>query len=268
MTLRILSCLLLACLVAACGTHRAYGPSIAGGGAPKLGKPYHVNGVWYYPEDDPAYDEIGMASWYGPGFHGRSTANGERYDMNALTAAHRTLPMPSHVRVTNLANGRSLVLRINDRGPFAKGRIIDVSRRAAQLLGFKGQGVTRVRVVRVAPDGAPLQAPRRAIAQASAPSKSGVFVQVIALSDLDRALALLATLEPRQEASVEEVVVDGRRLYRVRFGPYGDLGKAQLRLAAAQRAGYADARIFTRTESAFSPSVGDRRCNYRETLFS
>jgi rare lipoprotein A len=112
----------------------------------KIGNPYQINGIWYYPAEDYEYDETGIASWYGAQFHGKTTANGETYDMNALTAAHRTLPMPSFVRVTNLENGRSLVLRLNDRGPFAKGRIIDVSRRGAQLLGFQRQGTARVRV--------------------------------------------------------------------------------------------------------------------------
>jgi rare lipoprotein A len=109
-------------------------------------KPYEVNGVWYYPKVDYAYAETGTASWYGPGFDGRATADGETYDMNGLTAAHKTLPLPSVVTVTNLQNGRELRLRVNDRGPFAGDRLIDVSRRAAQLLGFARQGTAPVRV--------------------------------------------------------------------------------------------------------------------------
>jgi rare lipoprotein A len=115
-------------------------------GAYKLGKPYQVGRAWYYPKADYGYDETGIASWYGPGFHGNPTANGETFDQNALTAAHRTLPMPSMVRVTNLDNGRSIKVRINDRGPFKNGRIIDLSRRAADLLGFRRQGTAKVRV--------------------------------------------------------------------------------------------------------------------------
>ncbi len=120
-------------------------------GGYKVGDPYQINGTWYYPAEDYGYSETGIASFYGgeskgTNFHGRNTANGELYDMNSLTAAHQTLPMPSLVRVTNLENGRSLVLRVNDRGPFVRGRIIDVSRRSAQLLGFDGQGTARVRV--------------------------------------------------------------------------------------------------------------------------
>lgn len=121
-------------------------PEVSGRGDYKIGKPYQIMGVWYYPKVDYDYTETGIASWYGPNFHGRPTANGERFDMNALSAAHRTLPLPSFVRVTNLENGRSIVLRVNDRGPFAHGRIIDVSRRASELLGFKIQGTARVRV--------------------------------------------------------------------------------------------------------------------------
>ncbi len=112
----------------------------------KIGSPYQVSGAWYYPKVDYSYAETGIASWYGPGFHGKSTANGESYDQNALTAAHRTLPMPSMVRVTNLDNGRSVKVRINDRGPFKNGRIIDLSRHAADLLDMRRQGTAKVRV--------------------------------------------------------------------------------------------------------------------------
>lgn len=112
----------------------------------KVGNPYQINDVWYYPKVDYDYDETGIASWYGEAFHAKMTANGETFDMNDLTAAHRTLPMPSLVRVTNLDNGRSMVVRINDRGPYAAGRIIDLSRRSAQLLGMDKAGTAKVRV--------------------------------------------------------------------------------------------------------------------------
>lgn len=112
----------------------------------KVGKPYKVLGKWYTPREDYALVETGIASWYGPNFHGKMTANGEIFDQNELTAAHRTLHMPSIVRVTNLENGRSLVVRVNDRGPFKRGRIIDLSKRAAELLGFRQKGTAKVRV--------------------------------------------------------------------------------------------------------------------------
>lgn len=125
---------------------RATSAGSAGQSVYKVGKPYKVNGAWYYPAVDYDYSETGIASWYGAKFHGRRTANGEVYNMDELTAAHRTLPLPTLVRVTNLENGRTLVLRVNDRGPFARGRIIDVSRRAAGLLGFRSRGTASVRV--------------------------------------------------------------------------------------------------------------------------
>lgn len=112
----------------------------------KIGKPYEIEGRRYVPAHNPVYTEEGVASWYGPGFHGRSTANGERFDQNGMTAAHRTLPMPSMVRVTNLENGKSAVLKVNDRGPFKKDRIIDLSKGAAQHLGVMSRGTARVRV--------------------------------------------------------------------------------------------------------------------------
>ncbi len=122
-----------------------------GGGYYTVGQPYRVAGKTYVPRDNPRYSKVGLASWYGSAFHGRLTANGEVYDVNGLTAAHPTLPLPSYVRVTNLENGRSLVLRVNDRGPFAHNRLIDVSAHAADMLGFKGKGTAKVRVDYVGP---------------------------------------------------------------------------------------------------------------------
>ncbi|MDD2761877.1 MAG: septal ring lytic transglycosylase RlpA family protein [Methylomonas sp.] len=112
----------------------------------KVGKPYTVMGKTYYPKETYNYTETGIASWYGPGFHGKKTASGETYSQLELTAAHRTLQMPSLVRVTNLENGRSVVVRVNDRGPFARGRVMDVSERAAGLLDMKRAGTARVRL--------------------------------------------------------------------------------------------------------------------------
>ncbi len=112
----------------------------------KIGKPYTAFGVSYVPQDYESFEEIGTASWYGEDFHGKKTANGEIYNMGDLTAAHPTLPLPSLIKVTNLKNGKSQILRVNDRGPFAKNRIIDVSEKAAEILGFKGNGTTEVKV--------------------------------------------------------------------------------------------------------------------------
>lgn len=121
-------------------------PVPKGGGTYRIGKPYTVAGRVYVPEEDPDYRAEGMASWYGDDFHGRLTANGEVFDMASLTAAHPTLPIPSYARVTNLRNGKSLVVRVNDRGPYHGNRLIDVSNKAAELLDFKSNGVAKVRV--------------------------------------------------------------------------------------------------------------------------
>jgi rare lipoprotein A len=125
-------------------------PVPKGGGTYRVGKPYTVAGRVYVPEEDTLYRAEGLASWYGDDFHGRQTANGEVFDMASLTAAHPTLPLPSYARVTNLGNGKSLIVRVNDRGPYHGNRLIDVSNRAAELLEFKGNGVARVRVEYVA----------------------------------------------------------------------------------------------------------------------
>jgi rare lipoprotein A len=148
--------MLVALMLGACASDKT-GP--AAGGVYKVGQPYEVNGNWYYPQEDPLYDETGIASWYGHEFGGRRTANGEVFDPKLVTAAHKTLPMPVNVRITNLENGRQVVARVNDRGPFKASRLIDVSERAADLLAFKAKGMARVRVqfigVADLPDGRP-----------------------------------------------------------------------------------------------------------------
>lgn len=144
-------------LLSACGTSTPYHETLKDRPVPvtqgiyKVGNPYRIKGILYTPAEDPDYDEVGIASWYGPNFHGKLTANGETFNQFQMTAAHPTLPMPSMVRVTNLENGRSVVVRLNDRGPFANDRIIDMSKRGAELLDFKRQGTARVRVTYLGP---------------------------------------------------------------------------------------------------------------------
>lgn len=128
-----------------------------GGGRYHVGKPYQVAGRWFTPKEQPNYDKVGNASWYGEAFHRRRTSNGEYFDMHEFTAAHATLPLPSYVRVTNINNGRSIVVRVNDRGPFVGTRIIDVSKRTAEALDFKRKGTERVRVKYLGP--APIDDP-------------------------------------------------------------------------------------------------------------
>ena len=235
-------------------------------GTYKVGSPYQIEGVWYYPAEEPDYGETGIASWYGVPFHGKRTANGAIYDMNALTAAHRTLPMPFHVRVTNLDNGRSLVLTINDRGPYARGRIIDVSRRAAQLLGFQKKGTALVRVEAVAGQGRrqPLiaevedpEAPslpasptgsveRQALSEiASIDSGEGLsmFIQAGAFSSPDNAQRLSDALAQFGEARTTMVTVDGTAVYRVRLGPVTTLEGAEALLERIIGAGHLDAHL-------------------------
>ncbi len=117
-----------------------------GGGVYRVGNPYVVAGRTYVPEENPHYNAVGLASWYGDDFHGRYTANGEIFDMNAITAAHPTLPLPCYVRVTDLENHRSIIVRVNDRGPYVGDRVIDLSVHTAKLLGFYGKGVAKVKV--------------------------------------------------------------------------------------------------------------------------
>jgi rare lipoprotein A len=165
----------------------------------KVGLPYVIGGVTYYPREVDSYDETGIASWYGAEFHGRSTANGETFDKFDLTAAHTTLPLPSLVRVTNLENGRSIVVRVNDRGPFHDRRIIDLSRRAAQLLDMERAGIARVRVQLLAKESFALQQAAREgrIMQASA------VLENPSAPAPDRALEPTVGAAPRTPVEVE-----------------------------------------------------------------
>jgi peptidoglycan lytic transglycosylase len=160
-------------------------PVPKGGGSYRVGRPYTINGRTYVPHENPNYRADGVASWYGPDFHGRLTANGEVYDMHGISAAHPTMPLPSYARVTNLENGRSIVVRVNDRGPYAHERIIDLSIGTAKALKLYGSGLARVRVEYVgrAPmegsddrmllatlrDGTPAPAPSRVMIAATKP---------------------------------------------------------------------------------------------------
>lgn len=267
-------------------------------GVYKVGAPYQIGDTWYYPAEQPDYDETGIASWYGPTFYGRATANGERFDANALTAAHRTLPMPVNVRVTNLDNGKSLIVRVNDRGPFAKGRIIDLSEHAATLLGYKSQGTARVRVTfvsradlmngspssvspeiaaavqaaptnrvassdlepivgtQVAPPVANTDLPAAPIRTADAavatqptgivttvpvPAATHLYVQAGAFSSYANAVRLQARLGAGLQIS--STSQNGQRLYRLRMGPFDEVGEADRALARLSSLGSNDARI-------------------------
>jgi len=224
------------------------------GVARKVGKPYKIAGVWYYPKEEENYDEIGLASWYGEDFHGKKTANGEYFNMNALTAAHKTLPLPTFVKVTNVTNGRSILLRVNDRGPFVGDRILDVSRRAAQLLGFQKQGVTRVRIQAVDEDGRlPRNVRSRRLVQTAknqqTPDQTEAethFIQVGAYSKRDNAQVQASKLKRSgHKANVESAESDGRKFWRVRIGPFVKRLVAEDRLDRIVSDGFYEARIYT-----------------------
>lgn len=235
--------------------------SAAAATAPYAGPPYQVAGRWYVPAHEPNYNEIGIASWYGPTFHGKASASGETFDENDLTAAHPTLPIPSLVRVTNLENGRSVVVRLNDRGPFVDDRIIDLSKAAGSALDMHGKGTAKVRVEYVGPAPAvgggalattPHAQPSRvdiamrplptvvATRPAAAAPAGGYYLQAGSFSDLGNARALQARLATQGAVSIETANVSGAAFYRVMLGPWmsrGDAEAARLSLpGAASRA--------------------------------
>ncbi len=226
---------------------------------PYAGPPYQVEGKWYVPTYEPNYDEVGIASWYGPTFHGKASASGEVFDENAMTAAHPTLPIPSLVRVTNLENGKQVIVRLNDRGPFVDDRIIDLSKKAGQALDLHGQGTAKVRVQYVGPAPAtlnslpavqpsqPMQAyalvtPRiqhlppsevshipQQLERAAAPAPAqlaqavaqrGYFLQAGSFADLGNAQTLRQKLQLFGPVTVTAVQVGGTEFYRVMVGPW------------------------------------------------
>ncbi len=210
---------------------------------------YQVRGRWYQPAEQPGYNETGLASWYGEQFNGRPTATGERFDMHALTAAHKTLPLPGLVEVTNLANGRRIVVRVNDRGPFVDNRIIDLSRGSAEALGLLAAGVgeVRVRYLGRAPrtgGGTTLQyaAAERGPPAAPAMSTRGDYwIQAGAFSDRRAARRVADELGDR-------ATVDGGRndgLFRVLVGPWPDPDAAERSRQAVIARGYADALLIS-----------------------
>lgn len=200
--------------------------------------PYQVFGVTYHVRDSAeGYVEEGLASWYGSKFHGHRTSSGETYDMYGLSAAHRSLPLPTWARVTNLENGRSTIVRVNDRGPFHPDRIIDLSWAAAKKLGYQKQGTARVRVEAITP-GTVKQPVVRPAAADSPPPVHGLFLQLGAFSQLTSAQALLGELAGRFEWPV--VIRPGDDLYRVWVGPFADdTSRIQARNTLAG-AGYRD----------------------------
>ena len=268
--MRLVPAIALLLLLSACG-HHDYTPQ-ENQQLYKVGNPYQVGNRWYKPKEDPYYDEVGEASWYGPGFHGHKTADGEEFDKYDLTAAHRTLPMPSMVRVTNLENGKSAILRVNDRGPFAKKRIIDVSKKAADVLGFAMKGMTRVRVQFLPEETAALfggTIPESALAKAYATPKPTQYaaskkrapqiyqapeqntssenttssVQVGLFRKKQNAERVVSDVSRFGVAKMEEIHQEGERFFRVRIGSFSSTKEAERVLNLIQESGYNDAQF-------------------------
>lgn len=210
-------------------------------------RPYQINGIWYYPiPSAEGYVEEGLASWYGRDFHGKKTSCGEPYDMYAMTAAHKTLPLGTFVKVTHLDTGRSIVVRINDRGPFVAGRIIDLSCRAAQELGSAQKGLARVRVEAVQ------AASEQHIGQNTywrtepIPSfRYGLFtVQIGSFREEKNALNLRMKMsQSYKETQVSPFAYHGDQFFRVQVGSYQDLVLAQQELERLRRSGFPDAFV-------------------------
>ena len=262
---QILFLSIISLLLAACSSSRARMPADnilptgSNGGVSKVGKPYKISGNWYYPKEEHAYDAVGIASWYGKQFHGKPTANGETYNMNALTAAHKTLPLPTNVKVTNLQNGRSIIVRINDRGPFVGDRVIDLSRRAAQILGFTNQGTTKVRVQALNGKGEVVKSRKKLTRNTHIPAKrnpvpqivqqvktSGLVVQAGSFKEKDNAHSRIRELENAGiKANITQALVNGVTYFRVVIGNFSNRGGAESVLERVQARGFYDARIIT-----------------------
>ena len=206
------------------------GPVPKGGGRRVVGKPYQVAGKTYYPTNRPKPVEVGMASWYGPKFHRRMTSNGEWFDMNYLSAAHKTMPLPSYARVTNLENGRVVVVRVNDRGPFVGTRIIDLSKAAAERLGYRRKGKARVKVEYLGP--APLGDDRRLLArlnQMRTAPKTRLLAAIRgrAAPAAGRPGVMLASATPRRRVRAATTPVAGTAAYFVQVASFTDRGRAE-----------------------------------------
>ena len=188
------------------------------------------------------YSEQGIASWYGPGFHGKRTSSGETYDMNAMSAAHKTLPIPVMVRVTNLENNKSMILRVNDRGPFHEGRIIDLSKAAAKHLDVIAKGTARVQVDVIGEANA-----QAANTNVSRDYRNRMFIQMGSYSSFDNAEKMLQRLQSNgyNNTNTQQISIDGRVLYRVRIGPVTSSSSADMLYEELSSRGYHGHTIIT-----------------------
>ncbi len=215
----------------------------------KYGNPssYIVMGERYYVMDSAeGFTQRGIASWYGPDFHGKRTSSGDTYNMHAMTAAHKTLPIPVYVKVKNLQNGKTAVVLVNDRGPFVDDRIIDLSYAAASKLGVVGPGTAKVEIVALDPSGKISRAPVRAIPfEPELQQSANMFIQLGSFSSEDNALKLSNELEVKNESAIviKQVETEDGALFRVQIGPLLDLSEASSIQKRLNRKGYKDAHI-------------------------
>ena len=243
-------------MLVSCGTTQSVGHY-------KVGEPYTVDGKIYVPGEDPDYDEIGIASWYGEPFDGQETANGEIFKADQFSAAHKTLPLPSYVKVTNLDNQKSMIIRVNDRGPFVRGRILDVSEAAARQLGFHKEGKALVRVQFLPKQS--LQAARQAIIyeewrrggdplktdfKPTVSRQGDIYVQAGAYRRQRSINNLVNALEDAQlpvgEPIIDRVTIGGDDVFRLRFGPFAGQSDAINFRQWLQEKGVPDAYIVVR----------------------
>jgi rare lipoprotein A len=234
--------------VAACAStpDRPSAPAASQAGAGpigKVGKPYKVNGRWYTPAHQPDYEEVGGASWYGEAHQGRPTASGEPFDMRRVSAAHKTLPLPSLVEVTDLKSGRSIRVRVNDRGPFVDGRVIDLSKAAAEQLGVLAQGVAKVRVRYLGPGAGATTVASAPWTPARDDRRERWVVQAGAFAEPANAARAARILRETGRTSVDVLQQDGRTLHRVLVGPWEGAEAARAALPRVISLGYGDARI-------------------------
>ncbi len=244
-------CLILCAFVLSCSKpgYKPPAPGVPPVTGLKSQRPYQIKGIWYYPlSKADGFVEEGIASWYGADFHGKRTACGEPYDMWALTAAHKTLPLGTYVKVTNLQNQKSIILRVNDRGPFVAGRVIDLSCKSAQELGSYGRGTAPVRVeaVQVASE---FKVGQDTFWKVDPPPsfRYGSFaVQIGAFRDQGNATRLRDKMAAAKvEARVAQGLDKGATIYRVQVGNYSDLMAAKQEVDRFKSGGFPDAFVLS-----------------------
>lgn len=222
-------------------------PGAAKPSEPATMRPYQINGRWYHPRDrQPGYAERGVASWYGAPFHGKRAASGEKYNMYALTAAHRTLPMNLYVKVTSEDTGKSVIVRINDRGPFVKGRVIDLSRAAAEEIGLYKVGTGQVRLEVLGYE--PKDPSQDTLEYPDDLTVGDFYVQVGAFKTASNAERLKAELSQQFDVEIQQAETAIGLVQRVRVGPYNDLAKADKVKAYFEDNGYTDAFVIASAE--------------------